>query len=170
MEQTSKRNIHHGRNVQKFRLIRDKSQVDVAVELEELLRNPVSQQFISDLENKEVIDDEVVLKQIAEILKVDMGVIKHLDWDAAITAIGSSVAKKDRENKAVIDDQVLKQSAAITIVGSSFTTNDQAPATNQPIQSTINQTFNPLDELSEMFEKEKAELKAGIEKLKKTNR
>jgi len=58
--------------------------------------------------NKEVIDDEVVLKQIAEILKVDKEAIKHLDWDAAITGTGSS-----------------------------FTTNDQALAINQPIQSNF---------------------------------
>jgi len=141
MEQTSKRRVHQGKNIQKFRLIRDKSQVDVAAELEEILKKPVSQQFVSDLENKEVIEDEVLLKQIAEILKVDTEAIKHLDWDAAITVIGSS-----------------------------FTTNDQAPAINQPIQSTINQTFNPLDKLIEMFEKEKAELKAEIEKLKRINR
>jgi len=137
----SKRRVHQGKNIQKFRLIRDKSHVDIAVALEEILKNLVSQQFVSDLENKEVIDDEVVLKQIAEILKVDKEAIKHLDWDAAIT-----------------------------VTGSSFTTNDQAPAINQPIQSTINQTFNPLDKLIEMFEKEKAELKAEIEKLKRINR
>jgi hypothetical protein len=37
----------------------------------------------------------------------------------------------------------------------------------QPIHSTINQTFNPLDKLIELFEKEKAELRAEIERLKK---
>ena len=138
MEQTFKRRVHQGKNIQKFRLIRDKSQIDVAADLEEILKKPVSQQFISDLENKETIEDEELIKQIAEILRVDPEAIKNLDWEAAITVIGSS-----------------------------FTTNDQAPAINQAIHSTINQTFNPLDKLIELFEKEKAELKAEIEKLRK---
>jgi hypothetical protein len=53
---------------------------------------------------------------------------------------------------------------AINIIGSTFTNNDQS--INQPINPTIHQTFNPLDKLIELFEKEKAELKAEIERLK----
>lgn len=139
MAQTSaKRPVHQGQNIQKFRFIRNMSQGDVAAELEVKQGKPVSQQLISDIEKRETIGDDELLKQIAEILKVDPEVIKSLDWDAAITVIGSS-----------------------------FTTNDQAPAINQAIQSTINQTINPLDKLIELFEKEKAELKAEIERLKK---
>ena len=40
----------------------------------------------------------------------------------------------------------------------------------QPIQSTIHQTFNPLDKSIELFEKKKAELKAEIEKLKRKSK
>ena len=137
MEQTQKR-PHVGKNIQKFRFIRNLSQADLAAELEVKRHRPVSQQLVSDIENRETIEDEELLKQIAEILKVDPDVIKNLEWEAAITVIGSS-----------------------------FTTNDQAPAINQALQSTIHQTINPLDKLIELFEKEKAELKAEIEKLKK---
>jgi transcriptional regulator with XRE-family HTH domain len=122
-----------GKNIQKFRLIRDKSQMDIAVELEEKRHKPVSQQLISDIENRETIEDEELLQQIAEILKVDAETLKTLDWDAAINIIGN-------------------------------TFHDHA---FQSIYSTIHQTINPLDKLIELFEKDKAELKAEIAKLKK---
>lgn len=145
MEQAIKRPVHQGQNIQKFRFIRNMSQADLAVDLEAKRGRPVSQQFISDLEYKETIEDDELLKQIAEILKVDPEVIRSLNWDAAITVIGSS-----------------------------FTTSDQAPAINQAIQSTINQTFYPLDKILEIFQKEKDELrnennelKREIEKLRK---
>ena len=129
----AKRSIHVGRNIQKFRLLRDKSQGDIAADLENILHKPVSQQFISDLENKETIEDDELLKQIAEILKVDSEVLRNIDLDAAIN-----------------------------IISNSFTNNQFAGYTvnNNPV-------FNPLDKLIELFEKEKAELKAEIERLKK---
>lgn len=132
MEQTfAKRPVNMGQNIQKFRLIREMSQGDVAAELETKRGKPVSQQFISDLENKETIEDEELLKQIAEILKVDPEVIKSMDWNAAINII--SCTFRDNSNAA----------------------------------HTVHQTIYPLDKLIELFEKEKAELKAEIEKLKK---
>ncbi len=133
METTfAKRSVHVGRNIQKFRLLRDKSQGDVAADLEDMLNKPVSQQFISDLESKETIEDDGLLRQIAEILKVEPEVLKTMDWDAAINIV--SCTFKDNSNAA----------------------------------HTIYQTINPLDKLIDLFEKEKAELKAEIEKLKKT--
>ena len=132
METTfAKRSVHVGRNIQKFRLLRDKSQGDVAADLENMLHKPVSQQFISDLENKETIEDDELLRQIAEILKVESEVLKSMDWDAAINIV--SCTFRDNSNAA----------------------------------HTIYQTINPLDKLIELFEKEKAELKAEIERLKK---
>ncbi len=134
METTfAKRSVHVGRNIQKFRLLRDKSQGDVAADLENILHKPVSQQFISDLENKETIEDDELLKQIAEILKVDSEVLRNMDLDAAIN-----------------------------IISNNFTNNQFAGYTvnNNPV-------FNPLDKLIELFEKEKADLKAEIERLKK---
>ena len=40
-------------------------------------------------------------------------------------------------------------------------------AGSNPVLPTINQTFNRLDKLIELFENEKAELRAEIEKLRK---
>lgn len=102
------------------------------------MKRPFSQQLISDIEGREKIEDEELLRQIAEILKVDVDVIKNLDWDAAISVIGSS-----------------------------FTTNDQAPAINQAISSTINQHFNPLDKLIDLFKEKEAKLESENEQLRK---
>lgn len=132
MEQTfAKRPVHMGQNIQKFRFIRNKSQGDIAIELEEKRGKPVSQQLISDIEKRETIDDEELLRQIAEILKVDPEVLKTMDWDAAINVV--SCTFRDNSNAA----------------------------------HTVHQVINPLDKLIELFEKEKAELKAEIERLRK---
>ena len=106
--------------------------------LEEKLGRTVSQQLISDIEDRETVEDEEMLRKIAQVLEVTPEALKNVDFETAIN-----------------------------IIGSTFTTNDQSPAINQPIHSTIHQTFNPLDKLIELFEKEKAELKAENEKLKK---
>lgn len=91
MEQTlTKRPIHVGRNIQKFRLVRKMSQDSLAVELEEKRGKPVSQQFISELEAKETIEDDELIKQIAEILNVDADVLRNLDLDSAINIISNT--------------------------------------------------------------------------------
>jgi transcriptional regulator with XRE-family HTH domain len=114
------------------------SQADLAAELEEKRHKPVSQQLVSDIENRDTIEDEELLQQIAEILKTDPEVLKNLDWNAAITVINNT-----------------------------FTTHEYSTQINQPLYPTFTQTYNPLDKLIELFEKEKAELKAEIDKLKK---
>lgn len=86
---SAKRQIHVGQNIQKFRNIRNKSQLDMAIELEEKLGKAVSQQLISDIEKRETIEDEL-LKQIAEILKVDDEVLKNLDWEDALNIIANN--------------------------------------------------------------------------------
>lgn len=133
----AKRPIHIGKNIQKFRFIRGKSQVDVAADLEEVLGRPVSQQFISDLENKETIEDDELLKQIAEILKVDPEVLKNLDLDAAINVISNTFTNHDHS----------QQQFATYI-------------SNTPV-------YNPLDKLVELFQKEKDELRSENNELKK---
>jgi transcriptional regulator with XRE-family HTH domain len=129
----SKRPVHVGQNIRKIRIFRNLSQAGLAAELEEIRHKPASQQLISDIENRESIEDQELLEQIAEILKVTPETLTSLDLDNAINVIGS-------------------------------TFNDYSM---QPIHSTINQTINPLDKLIDLFEKEKAELKAEIERLKK---
>ena len=140
MENTSKRPVHVGQNIQRLRLMRGYSQSGFAHKLEQKRNKSVSQQLISDIEDREVIPDEELLKQIAEILEVSPEALKNLDWDTAINIIGNTYTNNNHE---------------------------QSGAINQPINPTINQTFNSLDKIIELFEKEKAELKAEIERLKK---
>jgi transcriptional regulator with XRE-family HTH domain len=143
MEHISKKHsVHQGQNIQKFRLIRNISQTDLADKLGEKQHKIVSQQLISDIEKREIIEDEELLKQIAEILKVDPEVIKNLDWDSAITIMGN------------------------TIHATSY---DHSNSFNLPIyhNSTIRQHYYPIEKVIELFEKKEAELKAEIKKLRK---
>lgn len=142
MENTSaKRPVHVGHNIQRFRLIRGLSQAGLAYKLEEKRNKSVSQQLVSDIEDRESIADEELLKQIAEVLEVSPEVLKNVDVESAINVIGNSYSNTGHENSAQINQ----------LIGN----------------PTINQTFNPLEKLIELFEKEKAELKAEIERLRK---
>lgn len=141
MQTQSKKAPHVGHNMQTIRFIRGMSQTELGEQLEERLHRPFSQQLISDIESRENIDDEELLRQIAEILKVEPEALKNLDLESAINVIGNT-----------------------------FNNNDGAIGNyNLPIyhQSTIHHTYNPLEKLIELFEKEKAELRAEIEKLRK---
>jgi transcriptional regulator with XRE-family HTH domain len=140
MSQTLNRPVHVGQNIQKFRLIRKKSQVELAAELEVRLRKPISQQLISDIENRVSIEDDDLLKEIADILQVDPEVLKNLDLEDALN-----------------------------IISNSFTTQDNASyVTNLPVyhKSTIHQTYNPLDKLVELFEKQNGELRNENQRLR----
>lgn len=141
MQTTSaKRPIHVGHNIQTIRYIRGISQTEMAVQLEEKAKKPFSQQLISDIEGRENIEDEELLKQIAEILKVEPEALKNLDLDDAISIIGNS-----------FHDNATQQ------------INYKNTVHNQ-------QSYHPLDKLIELFEKDRAELKAEIARLKKGKR
>jgi transcriptional regulator with XRE-family HTH domain len=88
--QTQSKKPHVGRNIQKIRLFRSMSQTDLATELEEKRHRPVSQQLVSDIEGREVIEDEELLRQVAEILHVSPEALTTLDLDNAINVIGST--------------------------------------------------------------------------------
>lgn len=134
MENTAnKKPVHVGRNIQRFRLIRGLSQAGLAHQLEEKRKRPVSQQLVSDIEDRESIADEELLKQISEVLDVSAETLKTVDFDSAVSFISNT-----------------------------FTNNMNAGYT-----INNNPTFNQLDKLIELFEREKAELKAEIERLKK---
>jgi len=135
--QTQSKRPHVGRNIQTIRYIRGISQTDMAVNLEDRMKRPFSQQLISDIEGRENIEDEELLKQIAEILKVEPEALKNMDLNEAINIIGNSFHENSTQQ-----------------------INYKNTVHNQ-------QTYNPLDKLIELFEKEKAELKAEIERLKK---
>src|SRR5689334_19070793 len=110
MEQNfAKRPVHQGQNIQKFRIIRNMSQTDVAADLEAKRGKPVSQQFVSDIEKKEKIDDEELLKQIAEILNVDKEVLQNMDLDSAINIISNTFTNNQFAGYTVNNNPVFNQ-------------------------------------------------------------
>src|SRR5580692_4003272 len=135
--QTQSKKPHVGHNIQTIRYIRGISQADLGVQLEERLNRPFSQQLVSDIEGREYVEDEDLLKQIAEILKVEPEALKNMDLNEAVNIFGNSFSENSTQQ-----------------------INYKNTVHNQ-------QTYNPLDKLIELFEKEKAELKAEIEKLKR---
>ena len=75
--------IHQGRNVKRIREILGVKQEALAIDL------GISQQAISALEQKEIIDDKI-LDDVAKILKVHVDAIKNFDEDAAINIISNT--------------------------------------------------------------------------------
>ena len=134
---SSKRPVHVGHNIQKFRLIRGISQAGLAHMIEDRTGRPISQQLISDIEDREAVDDEELLKQIAEILEVTPEALRNLDFDAAINVIGNTFTNNDHAY----------QQFATTIH-------------NQ-------HTFNPLKEFVDLFKEKEQKLKDENENLKK---
>jgi len=71
--------IHHGRNVKRFREMLNIKQEGLAISL----GDDWNQKKVSLLEQKEVIDDDV-LEEVAKVLKVPVDAIKNFDEQAAI--------------------------------------------------------------------------------------
>lgn len=71
--------IHHGRNLKRFREMLGVKQEALALEL----GDDWSQKKVSRLEDKEVIEDEL-LEQVAAVLKVPAEAIKNFDEEKAI--------------------------------------------------------------------------------------
>jgi transcriptional regulator with XRE-family HTH domain len=71
--------VHHGRNIKRFRELFGINQDSLAFDL----GSDWSQKKVSRLEEKEVIDDEL-LEQVATILKVPAEAIKNFDEEKAI--------------------------------------------------------------------------------------
>ncbi|MBZ4190550.1 helix-turn-helix transcriptional regulator [Niabella beijingensis] len=76
--------IHQGRNVKRFREMLSMKQEALALEL----GDDWNQRKISLLEQKEIIE-EPLLKQISDVLKVPVDVIKNFDEEAAISYINT---------------------------------------------------------------------------------
>jgi len=140
MENITKRPVHVGQNIQKFRNVRGWSQSTFASHLEEKRKKPVSQQYVSDLEEREVIEDDTLLREIAEVLGVVPEALKYLDVEYAFNIIGNTIHYHE---------------------------NDYAQIVNQPYYSPVSQTVNnPLDKILEFFEKKEAEYKSEIQTLR----
>ena len=80
--------VHHGRNVKRLRDILEIKQETLAFELN------LSQQTISNLEAKEIIDDET-LKKIAEVMKIPVDAIKNFDEQATVNFIINTINNND---------------------------------------------------------------------------
>ena len=72
--------VHYGKNIKRIREILGVKQNVLAVKFN------ITQQAISDLEKKVLIDDET-LGKVAEALKVPVGAIKNFDDQATISKI-----------------------------------------------------------------------------------
>jgi transcriptional regulator with XRE-family HTH domain len=78
--------IHQGRNIKRFREMLGIKQEALAVEL----GDDWNQRKVSLLENKEVIEEEL-LERVAKVLKVPGEAIKSFDEETAINIIGNTV-------------------------------------------------------------------------------
>jgi len=83
--------IHHGRNVKRFREMLGIKQEGLALELGE----DWSQRRVSLLEAKEAIEDDI-LAQVAAILKVPVDAIKNFTEEAVFNIIGNTVNNHDQ--------------------------------------------------------------------------
>ena len=80
----AEKTVHHGKAVKRIREILGKKQEEIAVEL------GITQQAVSLLEAKEIIDDKL-LEDVAKVLKVPVDAIKNFSDDAAINIIASTL-------------------------------------------------------------------------------
>jgi transcriptional regulator with XRE-family HTH domain len=83
MNTTADKPLHEGRNVKRIREILGVKQDTLALEL------GLSQQAISQLEQKEALDKDM-LEKIAAILKVPVEAIRNFDEQSAINIISST--------------------------------------------------------------------------------
>ncbi len=78
--------IHQGRNIKRFREMFGIKQEAFATQL----GDDWNQKKISQLESKEVIEDDL-LQQVADILKVPAEAIKNFDEEAAVNIISNTL-------------------------------------------------------------------------------
>ncbi|PQL89751.1 helix-turn-helix transcriptional regulator [Apibacter sp. wkB309] len=88
IDNTTPRKIHQGRNIKRFREILGIKQETLAIELD------VTQAYISKLEAKEDIEEEI-LQKIAKILNVPSDAIKNFDEDQAVSIFSNTVNNND---------------------------------------------------------------------------
>lgn len=77
-----KRVVHHGRNIKRLREMFDIKQETIAAELD------VTQPYISELEQKEIIDDKI-LEKIAKVIGVSVDAIKNMNDEAVYNYINT---------------------------------------------------------------------------------
>jgi len=82
VETKSNKTIHHGRNIKRLRDMLGFKQEAIALELD------VSQQAFSELEKKEIIEDNI-LGKIAKVMKVPVEAIKNMTEDSTVNYINT---------------------------------------------------------------------------------
>ena len=85
--------IHQGRNIKRFREMLGLKQEGLAYEL----GDDWNQKKVSLLEQKEVVDD-VLLEQVAKVLKVPKEAIKKFDEQAAVNIITNTINNHDNSS------------------------------------------------------------------------
>ena len=75
--------VHQGRNIRRFRDILGVKQEALAFELN------ISQQAVSKLEQKEIIDDET-LNKVAGVLRIPVEALKNMTDDAAVNIVANT--------------------------------------------------------------------------------
>jgi transcriptional regulator with XRE-family HTH domain len=84
------KNVHHGRNIKRFREMLGIKQEGLAYELGE----DWTQKRVSVLEQKEIVEQDIV-EQVAKILKVPTEAIRNFDEDAALNVISNTFNSHD---------------------------------------------------------------------------
>lgn len=82
--------VHVGHNIASVRRSYRWSQLELAGKLEEKRGRPVSQQLMSDIENKKEIDDDELLKQLAECLSVAPDFLREADYEKLIQIVSNT--------------------------------------------------------------------------------
>lgn len=81
-ETKTTKKVHHGHNIKRLREMLGIKQDIIAIELD------ISQQSVSGLEQKEVIDD-LILDKIAQVMKVPVEAIKNMTDDTTYNYINT---------------------------------------------------------------------------------
>ncbi|WP_026764095.1 helix-turn-helix domain-containing protein [Sediminibacterium salmoneum] len=90
--------IHQGRNVKRYRELLGIKQETLAAEMGE----DWNQRKISLIEQKEVIEDNILIK-VANVLKVPVDAIKNFDEDTAINILSNTFTSHDHSTLNVIN-------------------------------------------------------------------
>ncbi|MGM5629466.1 helix-turn-helix transcriptional regulator [Apibacter raozihei] len=94
-------NIHHGRNIKRIRELLGYKQEFLAIELD------ITQQFISEIERKEVINKKT-LKKIADILQVPVEAIENLNDKKIVDFTNEFIKNVINNNEKVSEGKVIK--------------------------------------------------------------
>lgn len=110
--------VHQGKNIKRFRDILGVKQDTLAEKLD------MTQQAFSKLEQKEQIDEKILIK-VAEVLQIPIEALKNMTDEAAVN-----------------------------IVANTFTQNNNDTSTvQQQANLNYYPTFNPVDKLVELYER-----------------